>query len=77
MDRLTAEKLMTIYHRLNSVLAEADLVIQSIPDEAEQKQHRRALGPMIMDVWTELMAPVVREHRELDPDGDRFQRPKG
>lgn len=27
--------------------------------------------------WGELQLPVVREHRDLDPDGDRFQRKPG
>jgi len=68
MDRLTAEKLMAIYHRRGDVLNEADPLIREIPDETEQKQHLRTLGTMIQEVWLELMAPIVREHRDLDPD---------
>ena len=68
MDRTTAEKLMAIYHRLGDVLNEADALIRGIPDETEQKQHLRALGTMMQDVWLALMAPIVREHRDLDPD---------
>ena len=68
MDRLTAEKLMAIYHRLGDVLNEADPFIRSISDEEEKKRHLPALGTMMADVWTELMPPIVREHRDLDPD---------
>ena len=68
MDRSTAEKLMAVYQRLGDVLNQADPLIRSISDEEERKQHLRALGTMMADVWTELMAPIVREHRDLDPD---------
>jgi hypothetical protein len=68
MDRITAEKLMAIYQRLGDVLKEADPLIRGISDEAEQKRHLRSLGAMMQDVWLELMAPIVREHRDLDPD---------
>lgn len=68
MDRTTAEKLMAIYHRLGNVLNEADPLIRGIPDEKEREAHLRALGTMMQDVWLELMAPVVREYRDLDPD---------
>ena len=59
---------MAVYHRLSQILNEADPMIRSIPDEVERKQHLRALGEMMQDVWLKLMEPVVREHRDLDPD---------
>jgi hypothetical protein len=68
MDRATAERLMVIYHRVNEALNQAEPALRAIPDEQERKRHLRALGDMMMDVWTELMAPIVREHPELDPD---------
>jgi hypothetical protein len=68
MDRSTAEKLMVIYHRVGDALNEADSLLRGISNEQERTQHLRALGTMMADVWTELMAPIVREHPELDPD---------
>ena len=68
MDRLTAEKLMTIYRRLSEVLNEADPVIRSISDEGGRQQQLHALGMLMQDVWLNLEAPIVREHPELDPD---------
>ena len=68
MDRTTAEQLMGIYQRLGSVLNEADPVVRSIPNEAERELHLRALGAMMQDIWVALMAPIVREHADLDPD---------
>src|SRR5882762_6884280 len=68
MDRSTAEKLMAIYRRLGTTLNEADPLIRRIADEVERKQHLHALGTMMQDVWLQLMAPIVREYRDLDPD---------
>jgi hypothetical protein len=68
MDRSTAEKLMVMYHRVSEALNQAEPVLRAIPEEQERKRHLRALGTMMADVWTELMAPIVREHPELDPD---------
>jgi hypothetical protein len=68
MDNATAEKLMAIYHRLNEVLNEAEPLIRAMPDQSERTAHLGALGTMMQDVWLELMAPIVREHPELDPD---------
>ena len=74
MDRTTAAKLMSIYERLGAVMAEANDVIGKLPDEKERAAHLRPLGTMMQDLWLNLQLPVVREHRELDPDGTRFQR---
>jgi hypothetical protein len=72
MDRSTAESLMSIYERLGITMAEANDIIQQLP-ESERKPHVRALGTMMQDLWLNLQLPIVREHRELDPDGTRFQ----
>ncbi len=71
MDRPTAEKLMAIYDRLGNTLNEADPLIRSIPNDAERKRHLSALGTMMQDVWLQLMAPIVNEYRDLDPDKKR------
>ena len=73
MDHLTAAKLMAIYERAGHILAEANDLIRDLP-ETERHAHLRPLGDMMADVWLKLQLPIVREHRDLDPDGDRFQK---
>lgn len=73
MDHSTAVKLMAIYERLGAVINEASHVISTLPD-AERSDHARALCDMMGDLWCKLQLPVVREHRDLDPDGDLFQK---
>ena len=68
MERATAEKLMEVYHRLGTVLNEAEPLIRSLPSDAEREAHLRALGTMMQDVWLHLMLPIVREYQDLDPD---------
>lgn len=64
---------MAVYKRLGDVINEADPIIRTLP-MAEQSQHLRGLAGMMGDLWFKLQLPVVREHPDLDPDGDRFQR---
>jgi hypothetical protein len=72
MEHSTAQKLMSIYERLSAVMNDADQVMRTLP-EPERIEHLRALGGLMGDVWFKLQLPIVREHRDLDPDGDRFQ----
>ena len=73
MDRKSAEQLMAIYASVSANLNEASEFVHSLP-EAERAPHLHGLGRVMADLWLELQLPVVREHRELDPDGDKFQR---
>ena len=68
MDRTAAERLMHIYAGIGDLLNEATEVVGTPEDEDEQKLHRRAIGTMMGDLWLSLQLPIVREHRELDPD---------
>jgi hypothetical protein len=68
MDRAAAEKLMTLYQKLNGSLNEAAEIIAAIPDAEEQKRLRRSLGEVMQSIWLELMRPIVRQHPDLDPD---------
>lgn len=65
---------MAVYKRIGELINEADPIIRTLP-EAEQSEHLRGLGDMMGHLWIKLQLPVVREHKDLDPDGDRFQRP--
>ncbi len=76
MDHATAQKLMSIYERMGAVMNEADPILRALP-EAERIVHLRNLGEMMGDLWFKLQLPVVREHRDLDPDGDRYWKKPG
>ena len=73
MDHLTAQKLMDAYRRVGEAINEADCIIRTLPKN-EQTAHLRGLGDMMGHLWLKLPLPVVREHKELDPDGVRFKR---
>ncbi|MEW7847765.1 hypothetical protein AB2N08_03600 [Massilia aurea] len=72
MDHDTARQLMAIYTRAGAVLSEADPLLRTLPED-ERLPYLRTLGAMYGDIWFNLQLPIVREHRDLDPDGDRFQ----
>jgi len=73
MDHSTAFKLMTVYERLGKPFNDALEIVDTLP-EAERSEHIRALGDMMGDLWFKLQLPIVRQHPDLDPDGDRFQK---
>ena len=73
MDHSTAQKLMDVYKCIGDAINEADCVVRTLPKE-EQSVHLRGLGDMMGHLWFKLQLPVVREHSDLDPDGERFQR---
>ncbi len=68
MDRTTAEKLMSVYHRLGELLNEATTIVSTLPSEEEQRQLRRPLGELMQTSWLNFAAPIVRQHPDLDPD---------
>lgn len=72
MDHSTAQKLMLAYDRMGIVINEADAIMRTLP-EIERHEHLRNLAGMMEHLWFKLQLPIVREHRDLDPDGDRFQ----
>ncbi|WP_154668342.1 hypothetical protein [Pseudoduganella violaceinigra] len=72
MDRIKAEELMGIYGRVAAALNDATYLVLSLP-EAERATHLQALGPFMADLWLKLQLPIVREHRDLDPDGNRYR----
>lgn len=68
MDRVAAAKLMAICQELAEQLNRATEVIGDIADEGEQRRLRRPVGEMMQAVAVELMAPIIREHPDFDPD---------
>lgn len=68
MDRTTAEKLISLFHNLGDLLNEATAIVNSLPNEEEQRQLRRPLGELMQTSWVDLAAPIVRQYPDLDPD---------
>jgi hypothetical protein len=75
MDRDTAERLMAIYQRIGTDMNAANELLRQLP-ENERGEQLRALGTMMQDLWLNLQLPIVRAHRDLDPDGTRYGRGK-
>lgn len=71
MDHSTAQKLMAAYERIGEALNGAGSIILTLP-EGERTAHLRGLGAMMGHLWSKLQFPVVCEHKDLDPDGDRY-----
>lgn len=72
MDFSTGQQLMAVYARIGNSMNEADEIMRTLP-EAERSAHLRALAGMVDYVWRNLQAPIVREHRSLDPDAESLQ----
>ena len=72
MDRSTAQKLMQVYARMGDLINEADDIVRPLA-EPERSEHLRALAGVMQHLWSNLQHPIVRQHRDLDPDGDCFQ----
>jgi hypothetical protein len=72
MDHSTAQQLMSMYERMGKIINEADNIIRTLPD-TERPEHLRALAGLIDHLWSRLQLPIVREYKDLDPDGDYFR----
>ena len=73
MDQDTAEKLMALYQRIGLALSEADTVIRTLP-QPERHEHLSGLADTVMQIWSKLQLPVVRQYPELDPDREYFRK---
>lgn len=72
MDHTSAVQLIAIYEKVSAALNEGNDFVRKLP-ETEQAQHLQGLASVMRDLWLQLQLPVVREHRDLDPDGQQFQ----
>jgi hypothetical protein len=72
MDQSTAQQLMSMYARMGKIMNEADCLIRTLPD-IERSEHLRALAGLVDHLWSALQHPIVREYKDLDPDGDYFR----
>jgi hypothetical protein len=74
MDREMGARLLAAVESLAPGLGELDLIVSEIADEAERKEFRLKLGEAFRVVSYDLVMMVVRQHPDLDPDGDRYTR---
>ncbi len=59
---------MAEIEKLNQVTNRQADLIELIADETERRAFRRAIATVMVDVYSELMLPVIRQYRDLDPD---------
>jgi hypothetical protein len=69
MDRATAEKLVAALADLDSKANDLCAIVETISDIEERKKYRRLLAG-VMTVSFDVLMPIIRDHRELDPDAD-------
>lgn len=67
MDRATAERLMETLLRLDGPLNDATELTDRIADAAEARAIRREIAEIGARVYSNLMMPIVRQFRDLDP----------
>jgi len=71
MGHVTDVRLMAAVESLEPGFNEIDSIISGMADEAERKAFSSKLGEALMIVSYDLVMMVVRQHPDLDPDGDR------
>ena len=69
MDRPTAEKLAQVLLSVDAQVNALAQIVETIPDPAEQKELRRAIGT-IFEGSFDVLLPVIRQYPEFDPDKD-------
>lgn len=68
MEKAIAVKMRVAHDALGDDLSKMGELTLEIADEAERLRYRTVIGRMMGDLWVEILAPIVREHPELDPD---------
>jgi hypothetical protein len=68
MNRAVAEQLMTEFLALGGPINRATELTEKIEDADERKAVRRAIGEIAVNVYSNLMRPIVQKHPDLDPD---------
>jgi|GEM_PF-919642 len=68
MNSDTGKELMDGAQSINAHLGNIAELVELIEDETLKKKIKRELGLVVGKVYIGVMAPVLREHPELDPD---------
>jgi hypothetical protein len=74
MDHAMGARILAAVESLEPGFNELDSIVSRLADEAERKAFRSKLGEALMIVSYDLVMMVVRQHPDLDPDGDRYRR---
>jgi hypothetical protein len=68
MDRAIAEQLMQCYVALDGPLHTAGKISEKIETKEERDPVRRAIGDLVLNIYSNLMRPIIRQYPDLDPD---------
>lgn len=74
MDRATGIRILAALETLAPGFGELDSILSEMADSAERKEFKLKLGEALSVVSYDLVMMVVRQHPDLDPDGDRHSR---
>ena len=74
MDHGTGVRFLAAIESLAPGFNELDTITSEIADETERKAFRSKLAEALRVVSYDLVMMVVRQHPDLDPDGDRYRR---
>jgi hypothetical protein len=70
MNRVLAEQLMTEFLALGGPINRATELAGKIDDVDERKAVRRAIGEIAVNVYSNLVRPIVHQYPDLDPDSE-------
>lgn len=68
MDREVAEDLMRHCMEVNTALNGLAAAAERVSDKAERDVLKAAIGNTAIDIYLEIMRPVIRKYPDLDPD---------
>lgn len=68
MNRALAEQLMSELLALGGLINRATELTEQINDLDERKAMRRAIGEIAVNVYSNLIRPIVHQYPDLDPD---------
>ncbi|MBV9751729.1 MAG: hypothetical protein JO188_04340 [Hyphomicrobiales bacterium] len=68
MRKELASAIMEATQKFSPHFAELDGLIRTIEDEAERKSFLDGLGRVMLKMIDKIQMPIIRQHRELDPD---------
>jgi hypothetical protein len=73
MNREIAEQLMSEFLALGGPINRATELAGKIDDVDERKAVRRAIGEIAVNVYSNLIRPIVHQYPDLDPDAKKSE----
>jgi len=68
MKRETVEKIIGAMKETDRAVDQLATFIREIEDEVERKRMLRFIGGLIVDLYTQITRPVLKDYPELHPD---------